>query len=684
MAEKSLEKIEDLVNCSICLDTYNEPKMLQCCHTYCKKCLVKLVIRDQYGQLSLTCPMCRQTMPVPTNGVAGLQPACHINTLLDIVQEHKNTKLEEDVLLCSKHEKSQLELFCEKCEKLICWKCTIKEHNGHQYDLVEQVFIKHKNEINTSLNPVREQLRTVNDALHYVDQSYGKVFDEHNALQRQICKEFQQLYNVIQARESDLLNQLTKITQEKFMDLASKRSQIENVHAQLSSCLEFLEDTFRSTEQVKVLEKKATLLKEVKQLVSTFQPDILEHNVEADMVFSVSTEILPECQTYGQIFTLGSPDPSKCYAVGKGTKDANVEEISTVVLYATDFKNQPHLRFIQTIESKFVSTLTGARVHTNTERVGTNCYRISYQPTIKGNHQLHIKVEGQHIQGSPFSVTAKWEPEKLGAPILEIDGVQAPCGAAIKQGGEVVITEHDRHCVSVFSPNGQRLQSFGTYGSGQGEFKNPRGVTVDGEGNILVVDNNNHRIQKFTAGGQFLTSVGNIVSQPKRFDYFQSITYNPGNSMVYVTNGCCVEVLNSELRCIRSFGKYGSSRGQFDYPWGIACDSTGKVYVADSANHRIQIFTAEGKFLKMFGGRGQEQGKLYWPYSIAIDQNDTMYISEFYNHRISVFNSNGQFVTAFGKFGEEPGEFRYPYALVLDKTGVIYMCDYGNNRIQAF
>lgn len=85
-----------------------------------------------------------------------------------------------------------------------------------------------------------------------------------------------------------------------------------------------------------------------------------------------------------------------------------------------------------------------------------------------------------------------------------------------------------------------------------------------------------------------------MISRPENFDYFQSITFNATNEKVYVINGCRVQVLNSDLKCFQAFGKYGSGKGQFDYPWGIACDSTGKIYVADSANHRIQVFTAEG------------------------------------------------------------------------------------------
>ena len=64
-----------------------------------------------------------------------------------------------------------------------------------------------------------------------------------------------------------------------------------------------------------------------------------------------------------------------------------------------------------------------------------------------------------------------------------------------------MVTEWGGDCVSVFSPSGEKLQSFGKHGSGQGEFDCPRGVAVDGEGNILVSDGGNHRIQKFTAEG---------------------------------------------------------------------------------------------------------------------------------------------------------------------------------------
>ena len=185
----------------------------------------------------------------------------------------------------------------------------------------------------------------------------------------------------------------------------------------------------------------------------------------------------------------------------------------------------------------------------------------------------------------------------LGTPILTVDGLSCPWGVAVNQRGEMVVTEETGHCVSVLSYNGKKIRLFGTRGSGQGQFDRPSGVVVDGKGNILVADGFNRRIQKFTAEGHFLAAVG--TSRPL------GITFNSSNGKVYVieTNEHCVKVLNSGFVFSSTFGKKGKDRGQYNSPHGIACDSAGKVYVADRDNHRIQVFTAEGKFLRMFSDR---------------------------------------------------------------------------------
>ena len=701
MAEKVAERVEEQLNCSICLDTYTDPKILQCFHVFCRQCLVPLGVRDQQGQLSLTCPTCRRATPIPAMGVAGLQSAFHINNLLEILEDPAN-KLENAPATperatptdlnpvnkashCFVHEDKELELYCETCGELICLKCALKggKHHSHDYEELNVAFEKYKEEIKSSLEPMEKQVTTIKKALALIEQCHEEIFDQRAAIEDNIHVTFRRLREVLTVRETELIGQLHTTTQGKLKGLAAQRDQIETTLAQLDSCLHFMRESIKAGNESDVLMIKTNTVHQVKELTIPFQADTLKPNTEADIVFSALADLTAMCQSYGQVFASGSPDPSKCHTTGKGLEVAVVGEKSTAILHAVSCEGKPCEEPIKSLECELVSEITGTRASCSVERRGQSQYEISYQPTIKGRHQLHIRVEGQHVRGSPSSVAVKSPVEKLGTPILTLGGVREPYGVAINQRGEVVVTEVDGHCVSVFSPSGEKLRSFGTFGSGQGQLHHPSGVAVDGEGNILVADNNNHRIQKFTAEGQFVAAVGTEGSGRLQFSHPIDIAFNTRNNKVYVASNWNhhVQVLNSNLTFSSTFGKKGSGKGQFSCPWGIACDRTGKVYVADTGNHRIQVFTAEGKFLRMFGRRGQGRGELDEPCYVAVDTSGVVYVSEFGNHRVSVFTSEGQFVLSFR---EGPGDFICPRGLAVDNNGVVYVCDNFNCRVQVF
>ena len=703
MAEEGLKRVEEQLNCSICLDTYTDPKILQCFHVFCRQCLVPLGVRDQQGQLSLTCPTCRQATPIPARGVAGLQSAFHINTLLEILEDSAR-KLEnapatperatptdlnpgDKASQCFVHEDKELELYCETCGELICYKCVTKsgKHHSHDYEELNVAFEKYKKKITSSLEPMEKQVTIIKKALALIEQCRGEISDQRAALEDNIHVTFRRLREVLTLRETQLIGQLHKTTQGKLKGLAAKSDQIETTLVQLDSCLHFMRESIKAGNKSDVLMMKTNTVHQVNKLTTPFQADTLKPNTEANMVFSALADLTAMCQSYGQVFTSGSPDPSKCHITGKSLEVEVVGEKSTAILHAVRYEGKPCEEPIKSMECKLVSEITGTRVNCNVKRSGQSQYEISYQPTIKGRHQLHIKVEDQHVRGSPSSVAVKSPVEKLGTPILTLGGVRNPEGLAINQRGEVVVTESGVHCVSVFSPSGEKLRSFGTHGSGQGQFDGPRGILVDGEGNILVADFINHRIQKFTAEGQFLVAVGTYGSGPLQFSLPTDIAFNTSNSKVYVTgNGNHrIQVLNSDLTFSSTFGKQGSDKGQFCDPYGIACDNTGKVYVADTSNHRIQVFTAEGKFLRMFGRHGQGMGELAIPWCVAVDTSGMVYVSEVGNNRVSVFTTDGQLVTSFGRKGEGPGEFSSPCGLAVDNNGVVYVCDYFNYRVQV-
>ena len=674
MAEEAIKKLEEQLNCSICLDIFTDPKLLQCFHVYCRQCLVPLVDRDQRGKLGLTCPICRQVTPIPDRGVAGLQPAFHINHLLELRESFQKVENPAATLQqaaptdvnpvkkarhCFDHEGKELELYCETCGELICYICALKggKHRDHDYEQLDQAFKKYKHEITSSLEPMEKQVSTIKKALAELDACCGEISDQRAATAGNIHVTFRRLREVLDVRETELIGELDRVTQEKLKGLAAQRDQIETTLAQLCSCLHFMKESLRPGNEDDVLMMKSNTVNRVKELTTPYHPDMLKPNTKAGTVFSASVNMTSVCRDL------------QLFSCSVSAEVATVGKKEVAVLHYSDCA-------VKSFECELVSDIVGTRAKCSIEKTGPSQYKISYQPTVKGRHQLHIKAKGQHIRGSPFSVAVKTSVKQLGTPILTVGGLTHPWGVAVNQRGEVVVTEETGYRVSVFSQNGKKIRSFGTRGSGQGQFDHPFGVAVDSEGNILVADGFNHRIQKFTAEGHFLTAVGTRGSGPLQWQEPCGITLNASNGKVYVadTYNHRVQVLNSDLVFSNTFGKRGKDKGQFYSPHDVACDSAGKVYVADRGNNRIQVFTAEGMFLRMFSDGGQ--GKLLnEPVGIAIDASDMVYVSECWGHRISVFTSECQFVTSFGKAGKKPGEFTVPCGLAVDDCGVVYVCD---------
>ena len=721
MAEGNLkEKLEDQVNCPICLETYSDPKLLQCFHVYCRKCLIKLVDRDQQGQLVVICPICRQVSPVPANGVAGFQPAFHINRLLEILEDHKRAKDaggdsagagagasagagggasagagggEERLpsasaglgtTFCPEHSGKEVELYCEACAELVCWKCAIKggKHHSHDHLVLSEAFERYKDEITSSLEPMEKQLTTIGRALMQLDEHCGEIVEQQSAIQADIDNSISQLQEILAARKGELTNQLHQLTQAKLKELAAQRDQLETTQAQLSSCLEFIKESLKTDSRGEVLKMKTSVSRQVKELIVPFERSSLTPIRQADAMLSFAPSMSTLCQHYGTILSTTQPDPAKCHLAGSGLLMAAAVGVeSTALVETVNYRNEPCQECVERLECELVSEATGITTCGTVERKGASQHQISYQPAVKGRHQLHIRISGQHIRGSPFSFAARASSnEMLGSAVLAVGGVEAPWGVGIGKGGQMVVSDLDSYCVTVFSPSGERMASFGSRGCGPGQFESPCGVVLDHHDNIIVTDCENHRIQKFSADGHFLGGVGSFGVNPLQFMFPRGISLNPINHRLYVAEGDRIHVLYSDLTFSMTFGCAGSGCGQFSSPCGVACDSTGKVYVADSGNHRIQVFTPMGHFLSVFGAT-----ELYFPDGIAVDTSGLVYVSEGRNHRVSVFTSGGVLVTTVGGEGQGEGLFTRPCGLALNTDGsVLYVCDSGNKRLQRF
>jgi DNA-binding beta-propeller fold protein YncE len=188
---------------------------------------------------------------------------------------------------------------------------------------------------------------------------------------------------------------------------------------------------------------------------------------------------------------------------------------------------------------------------------------------------------------------------------------------------------------------------WGTEGSGRGQFSWPRGIAVSDDGFVYVADSHNHRIQKFTADGQFVTAWG--------------------------TYGNCGELVPAP--------------GTFCEPWDVTVDSDGSVYVADTWGHRVQKFTADGVFLTEWGAFGQYSvggaGYFYGPRAVAVGPDEAVYVVDTGNKRVQVFSPDGDYLDQWGGPGAAPGQLDEPVGLAFGPDGRAYLADSWNVRVQV-
>ncbi len=141
---------------------------------------------------------------------------------------------------------------------------------------------------------------------------------------------------------------------------------------------------------------------------------------------------------------------------------------------------------------------------------------------------------------------------------------------------------------------------------------------------------------------------------------------------------------------VAAWGTVGQGAGQFQQPKGLAVDAEGRVYVADSQNHRIQVLDAQGAPLAQWGAQGGQPGQFQEPWDVAVSPEGEVYVADTWNHRIQIFDRQGAYLGGWGTFGEvgedlwRDGVFYGPRALAFDDEANLYIADTGNKRVLKY
>ncbi|XP_060529556.1 RING finger protein nhl-1 isoform X2 [Cylas formicarius] len=184
---------------------------------------------------------------------------------------------------------------------------------------------------------------------------------------------------------------------------------------------------------------------------------------------------------------------------------------------------------------------------------------------------------------------------------------------------------------------------------------------------------------------QQLFQIGSRGSEAGCFTWPRGVAVGPDNSIIVAdSSNHRVQVFDSRGRFLKEFGQYGNGEGEFDCLAGVAVNRIGQYIIADRYNHRIQVFDPSGRFLRAFGSQGTADGRFNYPWGIATDALGFIYVCDKENHRIQVFQSDGTFVGKFGSMGSKKGQLEHPHYIAVSNTNRVIVSDSNNHRIQIF
>jgi len=167
-----------------------------------------------------------------------------------------------------------------------------------------------------------------------------------------------------------------------------------------------------------------------------------------------------------------------------------------------------------------------------------------------------------------------------------------PTGISVNSRlNNVYVVDSGNNRMMVYDREGNYKFSWGSKGTGNGEFSNPQGIALDQDENVYVVDHWNHRIQKFNANGVFLTQWGQDIGTNSLYWPIDITVDDEGYVFVCDTYNNRIQVFDQNGNYIKSIGEFGLGPDQFNQPNGITSDAVGNIFVADTGNNRIVKFS---------------------------------------------------------------------------------------------
>ena len=590
--ERSVEDLEREVTCAICQCHYTEPKVLPCCHYYCKECVRSLVVRVGVGK-PFSCPECRTATTLPEGGVDDLPTAFFVNRIKEAlsrlsrvygkdvavcemcsgptadafcrhcamficsecIRQHERMKVftshvvtalndlksgrSEDIVVpkpplkvCEAHDQP-MNIYCFDCSCLICRDCTIKVHNGHNHEFLKVAAPEMRKNLVAKLQPMRKVQADLSRAVEDISSVTSSLEVESYCISDMIERSWSELIKDIYARKEELLK-ATKLTISRKMEYLSGRERL------LSTASAVIHSVVEYTEQC------------------------VEHLAD-DEIMCTHSEIQEriEREINKHVMRMKQPKP-------KSTRPAFVRTVGLGL--ARPFGVAAMLN------GEIIAAEKG-----DLNIMGSNGRRLS-----KITVDLLRCVAVDSATGNVFAAaTKKIFKLRPNMKLVKVYGIDSVCimGIAVVKDRVFVC---DGRCL-IFTKDFQFKMSFGEEHM-NGHFHS---ICSDRDSNLYLSNCGNLSVSSYTYEGTLLR----VFDQPA-IHCLPSGGFSPtgicvSGDHVYVANQKThsIAIFTTGGKYVGSFGSKGCSHGRFDHPRGICVDKDGSLYICD--RERVQMFATE-------------------------------------------------------------------------------------------
>ncbi|XP_045127419.1 brain tumor protein-like [Portunus trituberculatus] len=682
--------------CGICNDTFVLPRVLSCLHVFCLGCLEKVCD----GGERLVCPQCQAvtTAPPPlllpdyalhrlleapvdepasctackSRDVAAvarcldcaklLCPHCvmahqymhcfeghRVMTLAELAQR------DERPVTCIRHKGEPLKYFCVTCSAPICVDCTLLDHPKglHEHEALHDAAPKHLDQICHAMEGGRSRAADLRSCVKAVEGSSGRLQQQYEKAQSEIQDTFAFYTTVVEERKSELLRELDSLYHAKQVSLSVFAQKAQECVDKLLSTCDFVDKMRKYANTTEVLMfRKLIEGKLAEQMGKNF--DLGMQNVsDLEFVSNYPAIQVGVRNTFGYIRSSSDIQvgPAKLPPIARPSPSASVTSMNTI--------------------NTCLNGLSGLTTLANGGGGGLAPGHPGAIPVVSSTAPV------------PNGMTAGLGGAALGSAL----------GGGLANG----------------LANGFSGLGGGGGGGGGGVNGNLNGVLERPYSSSQLSALLSKRFSSTQSLGPFSTSLGDLnmngLSSYEKWScgggegVFSGGGGGGGGGRVGVGGGdpvlhdlshkllsCSIFPPRSQIKRQKmiyhcKFGEFGVLEGQFTEPSGVAVNAQNDIIVADTNNHRIQIFDKEGRFKFQFGECGKRDGQLLYPNRVAVvrTSGDIIVTERSPTHQIQIYNQYGQFVRKFGA-----NTLCYPRGVTVDHKGRIIVVECKVMRVIIF